>query len=255
MLDLATIFGAIVGIGIILAAILLGNDPGSFINLPSVLIVLGGTMAVVIMRYTFKQFFASLKAMFIVFFYRSTSPVDLIEELGEYADLARRQGLLALEGQEITHPALQQAVLLMVDGHELEHIKRSLVTNLNQSIERHRIGQSVFKRMGDVAPAIGMVGTLIGLVQMLGNMSDPKTIGPAMAVALLTTLYGALIANLIALPIADKLNMRMNEERRNKFIILDGVECISEGVSSMFLKEYLGNYLPRDLHEKVKDNG
>jgi len=251
--DFATLLGTIMGIGIILAAILMGSDPGSFVSIPSLLIVIGGTLSAVMMRYTIKQFFGSLKTVGVAYFHGTPSPTELIEQLVSLAEIGRKSGFVALEQEEIRHPYLRHAVRYVADGMEFESIRRSIMTDVNQSIERHRIGQSVFKRIGDVAPAIGMVGTLIGLVQMLGNMSDPKTIGPAMAVALLTTLYGALIANLIALPIADKLNMRMNEERRNKFIIVDGIEGIVDGANPKMMEEYLHHYLPRALRNDYDD--
>ncbi|MGR8920841.1 MAG: MotA/TolQ/ExbB proton channel family protein, partial [Gammaproteobacteria bacterium] len=133
---------------------------------------------------------------------------------------------------------------MMVDGHEPDVVRQTLLTDLNAAVERHDLGKSIFKSIGDAAPAMGMIGTLIGLVQMLSNMSDPAAIGPSMAVALLTTLYGAIIANVFAIPIADKLGLRANEERMVKSMIIDSLQGIQEGRNPRVIEEILKTYLP-----------
>jgi chemotaxis protein MotA len=133
---------------------------------------------------------------------------------------------------------------MLVDGHESAVVKKALSTEMNETVSRHRIGQDIFKQIGDAGPAMGMIGTLVGLVQMLSNMSDPKSIGPAMAVALLTTLYGAMLANMFALPVSDKLSLRSAEEQMNKNIIIESVIGIQEGQNPKVLDELLRNYLP-----------
>ncbi len=143
---------------------------------------------------------------------------------------------------------------MRVDGHEPDVVKKALITEMNETLNRHSLGQQIFKAMGDAAPAMGMIGTLVGLVQMLSNMSDPKSIGPAMAVALLTTLYGAMLANMFALPIADKLSLRSSEEQMNKNIIIESVLGIQEGQNPKILGEILKNFLPaskRDAEEEA----
>ncbi len=140
---------------------------------------------------------------------------------------------------------------LLVDGHDVEMVRTLLSKELRQTIERHEWGAKIFKALGDVGPAMGMIGTLVGLVAMLGNMDDPKKIGPAMGVALLTTLYGAVLANMIALPIADKLALRRVEEGRVKSMIIDALLAIQAGQNPRVVRSMLMTYLP----DSKRDNG
>ncbi len=211
-MDLATLLGLIVAWGLIVATIVLGAAASTFVNMPSFAIVIGGTFAVVLMRFTLGQFIGSMKTATKAFMYKSESPEEIIDFVVELAGIARKEGLLSLEKQEITNPVLAKGINMLVDGHEPGVVKKALLTEMNETLNRHSIGQQIFKAIGDAAPAMGMIGTLVGLVQMLTNMSDPKSIGPAMAIALLTTLYGAMMANMFALPIADKLSLRSSEE-------------------------------------------
>ncbi len=243
-MDLATLLGFLVAWGLIIATIALGSGALVFINAPSLMIVLGGTIAVVMMRFTLGQFIGSIKTATKAFLYKSESPEELITTVVELATIARKEGLLALEGQEITNPVLATGIRMLVDGHESAVVKKALSTEMNETVSRHRIGQDIFKQIGDAGPAMGMIGTLVGLVQMLSNMSDPKSIGPAMAVALLTTLYGAMLANMFALPVSDKLSLRSAEEQMNKNIIIESVIGIQEGQNPKVLDELLRNYLP-----------
>lgn len=248
-MDLATLLGLITAWGLIVATIALGAAAGTFINMPSLAIVLGGTFAVVLMRFTLGQFIGSIKTATKAFLHKSESPEEIIESVVELAGIARKEGLLALERQEITNPVLAKGINLLVDGHEPAVVRKSLLTEMNETLNRHSIGQQIFKAIGDAAPAMGMIGTLVGLVQMLSNMSDPKSIGPAMAVALLTTLYGAMLANMFALPIADKLSLRSNEEQLNKTIIIESVMGIQEGQNPKILGDILKNFLPSSRRE------
>ncbi len=243
-MDLATLIGLLAAVGIIMAAIITGGDFGLFVNIPSLLIVVGGTFGAVMMKFTLGQFFGAFKVAMRAFISRLEPPGTVIEAAVEMAQEARKGGLLALEGKEMTNEFMSKGVQLMVDGHEPEVIRQTLVNDLNSALERHELGQNIFKAIGDSAPAMGMIGTLIGLVQMLSNMSDPASIGPAMAVALLTTLYGAVIANVFALPIADKLALRANEERIVKSMIIDGLQWIQEGRNPRVIEEILKTYLP-----------
>jgi chemotaxis protein MotA len=200
--DLATLIGLLVAWVLIIATIALGSGTLVFINGPSFVIVIGGVIGVVLMRFTLGQFIGSMKTALKAFLYKAESPEVLIASVVELAGIARKEGLLALEGQEITNPVLSRGISMLVDGHEASVVKKALSTEMNEMVARHKMGQDIFKQIGDAGPAMGMIGTLVGLVQMLSNMSDPKSIGPAMAVALLTTLYGAMIANMFALPIS-----------------------------------------------------
>jgi chemotaxis protein MotA len=150
---------------------------------------------------------------------------------------------------EIGNAFLKKGIQLAIDGHEPDFVTRVLAKEINLTIERHERGQAVFKGIGDSAPAMGMIGTLIGLVQMMSNMSDPSAIGPAMAVALLTTLYGAVIASAVALPIADKLAHRSAEERLNKSLVLESISAIQEGLNPRVMEELLKAYLPTNRRD------
>jgi len=247
--DLATLLGLITAWGLIIATIALGAAAGTFVNMPSLAIVLGGTFAVVLMRFTLGQFIGSIKTATKAFLHKSESPEAIIDNVVELAGIARKEGLLALERQEISNPVLSKGIMMLVDGHEPAVVKKALLTEMNETLNRHSVGQQIFKAMGDAAPAMGMIGTLVGLVQMLSNMSDPKSIGPAMAVALLTTLYGAMLANMFALPIADKLSLRSSEEQMNKNIIIESVLGIQEGQNPKILGEILKNFLPASKRE------
>lgn len=243
-MDLATLLGFIAAWALIIATIALGSSAMVFVNAPSFMIVVGGTIGVVMMRFTLGQFFGAIKTALKAFLYKSESPETLIETVVELAGIARKEGLLALEGQEISNPTLAKGISMLVDGHEPVIVRKALSTEMSETIKRHKRGQAIFKQIGDAGPAMGMIGTLVGLVQMLSNMSDPKSIGPAMAVALLTTLYGAMMANMFALPVSDKLALRSTEEQLNKMIIVQSVLGIQEGQNPKVLDELLRNFLP-----------
>nr|WP_209262259.1 flagellar motor protein PomA [Thiorhodococcus minor] len=251
---MATLLGLIGAVGVIVGAIALGGDVMLFINVPSLVIVIGGTAFAVLFRSTLGQFLGSFKVALGAFFAKTTPPQKLIEEAVDLANVARREGLLALEGKEISHPFLETGISLCIDGHPPEVVSKVLSKDINLTIQRQEAGYNVFKATGDVAPAMGMIGTLIGLVQMLANMDDPKSIGPAMAVALLTTLYGAVIANAFAIPIAEKLKLRSAEEKLNKTLILESISGIQEGLNPRVLEQLLMTYLPESQRtSKDKD--
>lgn len=242
-MDLATLLGMIGAIGIVLAAILFGGSALVFVNIPSILIVLGGTMMVVMIKFTIGQFFGAFGVAARAFMFKLESPEELIEQIVNLANIARKEGMLALESEEISNDFLNSGVQMLIDGSDREVINTVMTKELQQTIDRHKWGAKVFSATGDVAPAMGMIGTLIGLVQMLSNMDDPKAIGPAMAVALLTTLYGAMLANMVALPIADKLDLRKAEEGRIKAMCIDGVLAIQQGQNPRIIESMLSAYL------------
>ena len=242
-MDLATLVGMLGGIGFIVMAMILGGDLSMFADVPSVLIVFCGSLFVVMSQFTLGQFFGAGKVAGKAFIFKIDSPEDLIEKVVEMTDAARKGGFLALEEAEIANPFMQKGVDMLVDGHDIDVVRETLAKDISMTTERHEFGVSIFKGLGDVAPAMGMIGTLIGLVAMLSNMDDPKAIGPAMAVALLTTLYGAFLANVICLPIAAKLSNRLNEEKLNQSLILDGIVGIADGQNPRVIEGILKNYL------------
>ncbi len=253
-MDIATILGLLGGFAVIIGTILVSGDLAMFINLPSVIVVLGGTTTSVMMQFTLGQFIGSFKVAMGAFFTKTTASVALIEEAVELAHVVRKEGVLALEEREISHPFLQKGINMCIDGQPPEVVNNNLAKDINLTIEHKNIGIKVFKAGGEIAPAMGMIGTLIGLVAMLSNMDDPKSIGPAMAVALLTTLYGAIVAYVFCLPIAEKLKLRVNEERINKSLILESINGIQDGLHPKSLQELLTNYLPEDQRAQVADD-
>ncbi len=250
-MDLATLIGLVGAFGIIAMAMVLGGSVLLFVNVPSLLIVVVGTMFATLIKFPIGHFFGAFKIAMKAFIGKTDDPTQLIEEGVVLANIARKEGVLGLEGQDIQNEFLKRGIQMCVDGHEPEFVRSMLSKDINLTIERHERGQAIFKAMGDVAPAMGMIGTLIGLVQMLSAMDDPKSIGPAMAVALLTTLYGAIIATVFALPIADKLALRSQDERLNKALILETISSIQEGLNPRVMEELLKTYLPETKRESV----
>lgn len=242
-MDLATLIGMLGAIGFVVMAMVMGGDISMFINVPSILIVFGGTLFVVLSQFSLGQFFGAGKIAAKAFMFKIEAPEDLIQKIVEMADAARKGGFLALEEAEIENEFMQKGVDMLVDGHDVEVVRDTLAKDISMTTERHEFGATIYKGMGDVAPAMGMIGTLIGLVAMLSNMDDPKAIGPAMAVALLTTLYGAFFANVICLPVAVKLGNRAVEEKLNQSLVLDGIVGIADGQNPRVIEGILKNYL------------
>lgn len=243
-MDLATLLGLLGGFGIIIMAMMLGGSLSMFADVPSVLIVLVGTILVAMMKFSLGQFLGAGKTAAKAFMFKLDNPEELIETIVELADAARKGGLLSLEGKEVSNPFLAKGIQLLVDGHDADVVKTMLTKDKNLAVERHSTGSAVWAVIGDVAPAMGMIGTLVGLVAMLSNMDDPKSIGPAMAVALLTTLYGAMFSNMLALPFADKLKLRMGEEAMIKSMIIDALLAIQAGQNPRVIESMLRTYLP-----------
>lgn len=243
-MDLATLIGLVGALIIIIMAMMISGSLAMFVDPASVLIVIVGSIFVGLANFGLGQFLGAGKVAAKAFMFKISDPADLIDEVVELADAARKGGLLSLEGKEVSEDFLKQGIGLLVDGHDPEVVKTLLYKDMNESYSRHLNGSKIFKAMGDVAPAMGMIGTLIGLVAMLANMDDPKSIGPAMAVALLTTLYGAMIANMLCLPISSKLKLRAAEERMVKSLIIDALLAIQAGQNPRVIDSMLRNYLP-----------
>jgi chemotaxis protein MotA len=242
--DIATLIGMLGGLGIVVSAVVLGGSALVFLDPASALIVLGGSTFVVLSKFSLHQFLGAFKVAAKAFSFKLPTTEALIEEILEVANIARKEGILALENREISVPFFKMGIQLMIDGQPPEVVREILEKERVLTLDRHRWGAKVFSAMGDVGPAMGMIGTLVGLVQMLSNMEDPKSIGPAMAVALLTTLYGAMLATMICLPMADKLNLRMNEEARMNALLIDAVSSIQNGTNPRVIEQLLSSYLP-----------
>ncbi len=243
-MDLATLVGLIGALALIVISMLMSGELMMFVNGPSVVIVVGGTLFAVMAKFGLGQFLGAVKVAGKSFKNKMPDPYELITEIVALADEARKGGLLSLEGKEVSSDFLQRGIQLLVDGHDPDVVKSLLSVDRNKAVERHATGASIFSSMADMAPAMGMIGTLIGLVAMLANMDDPKAIGPAMAVALLTTLYGAIIANALCIPIADKLKLRAAEEGMIKALVIDALLAIQGGQNPRVIDSMLRNYLP-----------
>jgi chemotaxis protein MotA len=258
-MDIATIIGLVGGTILVCLAIATGGSVVVFINIPGLLIVVGGTIATCFIKFTMIDVINSVRVAMKAFLVKINPPDEIMERMIAIAKVAKERGLMALENEKPDDEFAAKAFQFLADGFDEAQIKELLKKDINLTVQRHTTGQKVFKGMGASAPAFGMIGTLIGLVQMLANMANPQDIGPAMAVALLTTLYGALLANLIFLPLADKLALRSQEEQITKNLILDAVLGIARGLSGMVFQETLKIHLsPKDrlkIVPKAKGGG
>lgn len=242
-MDIATLIGMLGAMAVVVVAMLQGGSIMTFVNLPSILIVVGGTILVVMVKFSLGQFLGASKVALRAFMCKVESPPKAIRQIVDLATIARKEGVLALENEDISIEYLDDGVKMLIDGADRNVISSFMNKEIQQSYDRHSWGEKVWSATADVAPAMGMIGTLIGLVQMLSAMDDPKSIGPSMAVALLTTLYGAMIANMVAKPIADKLHLRKSEESRIRSICVDGVLAIQEGQNPRTIESILNAYL------------
>jgi chemotaxis protein MotA len=250
-LDIATIIGIIGGLLLIVGSILMGSPLMTFVNVPGLLIVVGGTIMATLIMQKMPVVIGAVKVALNAFFDKAEQPHTLIQQIVQLAGKARTGGVLALENEEINNPYLARGVRMAVDGVESQEIHNTLKIELDSLVKRHAIGHKVFKFMGSTAPAMGMIGTLIGLVQMLQALDDPANIGPAMAVALLTTFYGAVLAFLIFNPIAEKLEDRTAHEETLLEIIVNGIDGITKGINQSILEDKLLAFLsPKSRKEK-----
>ncbi len=245
-MDLATIVGLILAFGLVGAAILFGGSPLIFINIPAAFIVLGGTMGATLVNYPLGHVLGLIGIIKQTFMTKVENPTRIIEQFMEYANKARREGILSLEPllKTIDDQYLKKGLQLTVDGLEPQTIQEIMETEISYLEERHDTGAEILAIMGTIAPAMGMIGTVIGLVQMLQALDDPSAIGPAMAIALITTFYGALLANLVFNPMSGKLKARSREEMLAKEMMLEGILCISKGENPRIIEEKLNSYLP-----------
>ncbi|MGE4553064.1 MAG: motility protein A [Desulfovibrionaceae bacterium] len=245
-MDLATIVGIVLSFGLVTSAIMTGSSLMVFLDIASALIVIGGSIGAALVNYPLGHILGVVGVLKNAFFAKAEPPREVITKFMDYANRARREGILSLEPvlKEIDDDYLRKGLQLTVDGLEPQTIQEILETEINYLEERHDAGAELVSALGNIAPAMGMIGTVIGLVQMLQNMSDPSSIGPAMAVALLTTLYGALLANLILNPMAGKLKTRSKQEVLIRQMILEGILSISKGENPRIIEEKLNSYLP-----------
>ena len=247
-MDIATIIGLLIGIGLLGAAMSMGaGGIASFVDVPSLLVVMGGTTAGTLVMFPLQAVLSSFKTVMKAFVHRPENPAEKIDQMIDLALVVRKEGVLALEKKKVDDPFLAKGVRLLVDGIDQNTIRTMLDNEIRSIQDRHADGAAIFEQIGALAPAFGMIGTLIGLVQMLQTLSDPSSIGPAMAVALTTTLYGALIANLAAIPFAKKLTIRSKEETSIKELIIEGIVSMAKKENPNLMKAKLNAFLAPKL--------
>ena len=249
-MDFATFIGFIGGLVIVSLAITLGGSPIIFINIPAMLIVVVGAFFVVTMKFSLGKIRSAFGVAMKAFIFKPDEPLKVIEQVVGFSKIIRKEGPLALADVNVHNSFLARGMEMLVDATDADVCRAILIREKTQTAIRHENGQRIFRAVSDVAPAMGMIGTLIGLVQMLSNMADPKLVGPAMAIALLTTLYGAILANMVAKPIADKLEMRAEEEGLLQSIICDAITGMAQGQSPYMLEQSLMSYLPTNIRNE-----
>ena len=252
-MDIASLIGLIGTLGMIAGAMISSGGLGAFIDTPSMLIVIGGTFFAVMYRSTLPMFLASFGALVKVFMPGAKKHDELITRITELAGIARKDGMMALEGQEVPDKFFEKGLQMLVDGADETKLTDQLNKEVKAMKARHEDMTGVFQAWVDLAPAMGMIGTLIGLVAMLGNMADPKAIGPAMAVALLTTLYGAMIANCIFMPIVTKLEGYSAHELLYREMVVMGLKFISRGESPRNITDQLVANLPPKIQAQIEE--
>lgn len=248
-MDLATIIGLVMAFGLCLAAILIGGGIGPFIDVPSLLIVVGGTIGAGLINFPLGHMISAVGVAKHAVLFKPDSPQERIAMMVEFSNKARREGVLSLESEleRVDDKFMTTGLQLVVDGQETSALNEILRTEIDFLMDRHKTGADIFITLAAFAPALGLIGTLIGLVQMLQSMDDPSSIGPAMAVALLTTFYGAVLANLIFTPIAGKLKTRSSEEVLLRELTLEGIVAIANGDNPRLVEQKLQAFLAPKL--------
>jgi chemotaxis protein MotA len=251
-MDIATGLGLISGGIVLVTLILMGGDIGMFLDSHAAIVIFGGSFAATLIRFPLTSIFHGIPlGMRFAFMMRRITQRELVDEIAGLAEIVRKNGPIGLERVEIDDPFLAKGVRFVADGYEAGFIRDNLERDRDNFLTHLDEGQKIYRAIGDCAPAFGMVGTLIGMVQMFANMTDPSKLGPYMAVALLATFYGAAVANLFCLPIADKLHVKLVDEEINRTLIIDGVLMMRESKSPALVREMLLAYLPeKHRHEE-----
>lgn len=252
-MDIATVIGLVLATAAVIGSIMSGGSISIFIDVASVLVVGGGVIAATFIKWPLENVQALVSVFMKGLFFTPADPKEMIEEIQKLAETARRESVFALEKVPIEDPYLKKAVMLAADNRPPEVIASILQLEIDAMEERHGKGVEIMSGIGADGPAFGMIGTLIGLVQMLQNLSDPSAIGPAMAVALLTTFYGACIANIVAIPISNKLKIRSKMEATKMNIVIAGVLGIVAGENPRVIREKLDSFLAPSQREVSKD--
>src|SRR5471030_2405153 len=252
-MDIATSLGLAAGVGVIGLVILMGGDLHMFLSEHAAILIGGGCLAATLIRFPISSIMhgVPLGARF-AFSMRRMTQRELVDELAGLAEVARKSGPIGLEKVEIEDPFLAKGIRFVADGYDTNFIRDNLERNRDNFLTHLDEGQKIYRAVGDCAPAFGMIGTLIGMVQMFANMTDPSKLGPYMAVALLATFYGAAVANLMCLPLADKLQLKLHDEEINRTLIIDGILMIREAKSPALVREMLLAYLPEQHRHEAE---
>src|SRR3954463_7202329 len=250
-MDIATSLGLIAGAIVLVTLIMMGGDLRMFLDTHAAIVIFGGSFAATLIRFPLASIFHGIPiGARYAFNLRRVTQRELVDEIAGLAEIARKQGPIGLEKIEVDDPFLAKGVRFVADGYDSDFIRDNLERDRDNFLTHLDEGQKIYRAIGDCAPAFGMVGTLIGMVQMFANMTDPSKLGPFMATALLATLYGALLANILCLPLADKLHLKLVDEEVNRTLIIDGVLMIREAKSPTLVREMLLAYLPeKHRHE------
>jgi chemotaxis protein MotA len=243
-MDIATLLGSVIGFALVIGAILFGGDLSLFVNVPGIMIVIGGTFAAICVTFPLKDVIHAHEGALALFMKRKGTVGDVVNIMVRIAEISRREGLIALENIQTENPILKKACQLIADNAEPDLIRDTLMIEIGTMKRRHNISIAVFEKLAQFAPAFGMIGTLIGLVQMLSQLDDPSTLGPAMAVAILTTFYGTIMANLVFLPFAGKMRARTMQETLHLQIIFEGAKSILENNNPRLVYEKLSSFEP-----------
>ena len=252
-MDIATALGLVSGIGVVISLIMLdGGHFGEYFSDHAMVVVFGGATAATMIRFPFSVMLHGLPmGLRFAFTMRSVKPYELIEEITKIADVVRKSGPMALENFEISDPFLAQGARYIADGYDRDFIRDTMERDRDNFLMHLDEGSKIYRAFGDCAPAWGMIGTILGMVTMFANMSDPSKLGPSMATALLATLYGAVIANLITLPLADKLHLKLEEEDGSRSRVIDGILVIREQKGPKLVRAMLVAYLPHGSREAL----
>lgn len=243
-MDIGTIIGFVAAIALVIVSMLLAGSLSMFWDFLSVIIVFGGAFFATLISYPLNTFLGVFKAISKILSQPTTDSMDIINVTVECADTARKGSILALEKVNIDHEFLAKTVRLLVDGYEPDAINSMIDLEIGNLKARHKTYHNIIDKFAEAAPAWGMIGTVMGLVVIMANLSDPNAIGPGLAVALITTLYGAVVANMIFIPIAGKLKFRTEEEVTQMKIIREGINSISKGENPRSIRAKLESFLP-----------
>ena len=257
-MDLNTIIGVLLAFFLVLFTMAMG--PGGlmiFLHVGSLMIVFGGTVAVTMLAFPISDLKPILRVMMIAVFRKKNTPTEEIDRIVSYANLARKEGLLALETklQSVDDAFFAKGIQLVIDGFSADTVRDIMDLEAEWEKQRHDTGKKIMDQMGTFAPAFGMIGTLVGLVQMLQDLSDPSAIGIGMATALLTTLYGAMLANMVFIPLAGKLEQVAKSDAQLRSLMIEGIVAIQSGEKPQLIKEKLKGFLPPALRDQVESAG